>query len=176
MDSNIAIAIAVAGIAGTLLGVVVSAIGTYLLQKRTSERQRKWALEDGERRKGHERETEQRRIKRELLCKRLDVLEESIKIMMNHISSTVGRELGVPMYDDSAELKEQGKRLQSIRGEARAALVALESKKLLEDWRAITSAYSDLGETGTVDSESWNKVQKAYIEIIKLTDEMRAQV
>jgi len=174
MDSNIAIA--VAGIAGTLLGAVVSAIGTYLLQKRASERQRKWALEDEERRKGHERETEQRRIKRELLCKRLDVLEESIKIMMNHISSTVGRELGVPMYDDSAELKEQGKRLQGIRGEAWAALVALESKKLLEDWRAIASAYSDLEETGTVDSESWNKVQKAYIEIIKLTDEMRAQV
>lgn len=116
MDSNIAIA--VAGIAGTLLGAVVSAIGTYLLQKRASERQRKWALEDEERRKGHERETEQRRIKRDLLCKRLDVLEESIKMMMNHIRSTVGRELGVPMYDDSAELKEQGKRLQSIRGEA----------------------------------------------------------
>jgi gas vesicle protein len=174
MDSNIAIA--VAGIAGTLLGAVVSAIGTHLLQKRQSEKQRKWALEDEERRKGHERETEQRRIKRELLCKRFDILEESIKIMMNHIRSTVGRELGEPMYDDSAELKEQGRRLQSIRGEAWAALVALESKKLMENWRAIASTYSEIEETGTFQSDSWDKAQKAYIQIIKLTDEMRSQV
>jgi len=46
----------------------------------------------------------------------------------------------------------------------------------MENWRVIASAYSDLEETGTVDSESWNKAQKAYIEIIKLTDEMRSQV
>jgi uncharacterized protein HemX len=67
VDSNIVIA--VAGIGGTLLAAVLGAAGTYFFQKRSAERQRKWALEDEERGKEHERETEQRRIKRELLCK-----------------------------------------------------------------------------------------------------------
>lgn len=169
MDSNIVIAVT------GITSIVVGAIGTYFLQKRASERQRKWSLEDEERRKTYERETEQRRVKRELLCNRLDMIEESLKIMMNQVSSTVGREMGIPMYDDRDELKERGKRLQSIRGEAWAALLALDSKDLMEYWRTIASAYWDVEETGMVGSESWDKAQKAYVEIIRLTDEMRSQ-
>lgn len=174
MDSNIIIAVT------GITSIVVGAIGTYFLQKRASERQRKWSLEDEEKRKTYERETERRRVKRELLCNRLDMIEESLKIMMNQVSSTVGREwgyqMGIPMYDDRDELKEQGKRLQSIRGEAWAALLALDSKDLMEHWRTIASAYWDVEETGTVGSESWDKAQKTYVEIMKLTDEMRSQV
>lgn len=170
MDSTIIIA--VASIAGAIVGIV----GTYLVQKRVSERQRKWALEDEERRRGYEQDAEQRRIKRELVSKRLDVLEEAIKIMMNEVGTTVGREMGIPMYEDKDILKEQGKRLQSIRGEAWASLVGLGSKDLMENWRAIADAYWEEGETGTVSPDSWNKAQKAYIEIIKLTDAMRSQV
>jgi len=170
MDATIVIA--VASLTGTLVGI----IGTYLVKKRVSERQRKWALDDEERRKGHEREAEERRIKRELLSKRLDILEESIRIMINQISSAVGRELGVPMYDDKDLLKEQGKRLQSIIEGTWAALVALDLKVLMENWQAISSAYWDVMEAGTASREQWDKAQKAYVEIIKLTDEMRSQV
>lgn len=159
MDSTVVLAVV------GIIGVIVGTVGTYLMQKITLERQRKWALED-----------EGRRIKRELISKRLDVIEEAVKIMRNEVGSTLHREMGIPMYDDKDILEAQGKRLQSIRGEAWAALVAFDSKELSENWKAIAQAYSENEETGTVGSDSWNKVHTAYIEIIRLTDEIRSQI
>ncbi len=63
-----------------------------------------------------------------------------------------------------------------MRAEAWAALVALDSKDLMENWQAIASAYNEQEETGTVGSTLWKEAQKAYVEIIKLTDGMRSQV
>ena len=148
-----------------IIGVIVGIAGTYFIQKIILDRQRKWALED-----------EGRRIKRELLSKRLDILEEAIGIMMNEISRVVTKEMGIPAWDDKERMKEQGIRLQSIRGEAWAALVALGSKELMQCWREIAGAYWEIDESGTVGKDSWDKAQKAYIELIKLTDAMRSQV
>jgi len=159
MDSTVVIAVV------GIIGVIVGIGGTYLVQKTTLERQRKWALED-----------EGRRIKREVLSKRLDVVEESVKIMRNEVGSTIAREIGLPMYDDKDILKAQGKRLQSIRGEAWAALVASDSKELEENYMTIAKAYGEYEETGTVDYDLWVKAQQAYVDIIRLTDEMRSQV
>ncbi len=159
MDTNIVIA------ATGIIGVIVGIAGTYFIQKIILERQRKWALED-----------EGRKIRRELLSKRLDILEEAMGIMMNEISRVVTKEMGISAWDDKEKMKEQGIRLQSIRGEAWAALVALDSKELMQCWRDIADAYWEIDETGTVGKDSWNKAQKAYIELIKVTDAMRSLV
>jgi len=159
MDSNIVVA------ATGILGVIVGIGGTYFIQKIILERQRKWTLED-----------EEKKIKRELLSKRLDILEETMGIMMKEIGGVVAREMGIPLYDDKDAMKEQGIRLQSIRGEAWAALLALGSKELTQCWRDIANAYSEINETGTVGSDSWNKAQKSYTELIKLTDTMRSHI
>ncbi len=159
MDSNVIIALV--GITSVIVGI----LGTYFVQKTTLERQRKWALED-----------DSRRIKRELLSKRLDIVEEAIKIMVYCIESTIDREMGVPMYDDSVELKEQGKRLQSIMGEVRAALVALDSQGLIGHWKVVVTAYRELEETGEMHPKLGGEVQRAYVEIIKTIDLMRSQV
>lgn len=159
MDSNVVIA--VVGVAGVVVGIVV----TYFVQKTTLERQRKWALED-----------DSRRIKRELLSERLAIVEEAIKIMVNLINNKINREMGVPMYDDSVELKEQGRRLQSIGGEAWVALVALDSQDLKKNWKVVAYAHSELEETGEIDPKSGGEVRKAYVEIIKIIDSMRSQV
>ena len=159
MDSNIVVA------ATGIIGVIVGIAGTYFIQNIILERQRKWALED-----------EGRKIKRQLLSKRLDILEEAMGIMMNEISGAITKEMGIPTWDDKERMKERGIRLQSIRGEAWAALVALGSKELTQCWRDIANAYSEIDETGTVGSDSWNKAQKSYTELIKLTDAMRALV
>jgi len=168
MDSNIIIA--VAGIGGTLLG----AAGTYFLQKRAAERQRKWSLEDEGRNKEHERETEQRRIKRELLCKRLDIFEEAVKIKVLRISRAVHEDIGLPYYYDEDMINEQKQRLQNIDDEAWAALTAIDSKELMKHFGVINPVYWDLEERGEMNPEKWNEVDEAYTAIIKLTDEMRA--
>lgn len=159
MDSTIVVA------ATGIIGVIVGIAGTYFIQKIILERQRKWALED-----------EGRKIRRELLSKRLDILEEAMGIMMKEIGVVVAREMGIPLYDDKDARKEQGIRLQSIRGEAWASLVAFDSKELTQCWRYIANAHSDIDETGTVGSDSWNKAEKSYVELIKLTDAMRSLV
>jgi hypothetical protein len=174
MDSNIVIAIA--GIGGTLLAVVIGALGTYFFQKRAAERQRGWELEDEGRRKEHERETEQRKIKRELLCKRLDTIEESAKIMMLHVGRTCDEEIGLPDLDDKVALNKQIERLQSIRDEAWAALTAINSKKLKKNWEVIESAYWKTFDQDILGTELWEEVYKVYPEMIKLTDEMRAEI
>ena len=159
IDSTLIIAVS------SITGVVVGIIGTYLVQKTSLERQRKWALED-----------EQKRIKRKLLSQRLDVFEEASKLMINEVGITVAIALGIPMYNDTDMLKEQGKRLQSISIEAWAALVSFGSNELMENYKAISKAHSENEETGTVGSDSWNKAQNAYVEIVKLTDGMRSQI
>lgn len=169
MDSTIITALAI--ITGTIVGIV----GTYFVQKRVSQSQRQWTLEDEERRKGYERDEEQKRIKRELLSKRLDILEEAVKIMINDTSRTLGIELGMPIYSDKATIEERRKRLHDISEEAWATVLALDSKDLLENWRAVSSAYWEQLEIGTIGSKSWEKAQKAYVNLIKLTDEMRSQ-
>ena len=159
MDSTVVIAVV------GIIGVIVGIVGTYLMQKITLERQRKWALED-----------EGRRIKRELISKRLDVIEEAGKIMRNQVGRTVSIEVGLPMSDDGGILEAQGKRLQSIRGEAFSALIALDSKELTENYTTIAKAYGEYEETGTVNYDLWAKAHKAYVDIIRLTDELRSQV
>lgn len=159
MDSTI-----VVGVTG-IIGVIVGIAGTYFIQKIILDRQRKWALED-----------EKRKIKRELLSKRLGIIEEAMGIMMKEIGGVVAKEMGIPLYDDKDAMREQGIRLQSIRSEAWAALVAFDSKELTQCWRGIANAYSEIDETGTVGKDSWNEAQKAYIELIKLTDAMRSHI
>ncbi len=159
MDTTIVVA------ATGIIGAIVGIVGSYFVQNAILERQRKRALED-----------EGRRIKRELLSKRLDIIEESAKIMRNEVEVTVAIQFGIPVYNDKEELKAQGKRLQSISGEAWAALASSDSKELTENWNAIAKAYRENEETGQVNPDVWEEAHGAYIEIIKLTDAMRSQV
>jgi hypothetical protein len=159
MDSNIVVA------ATGIIGVIVGIAGTYFIQNKISKRQRKWALED-----------EERKIKRELLSKRLDIIEEAIGIMMNETRRAISKEMGMPTWDDKEKMKEQGIRLQSIRGEAWAALVASGSKELTQCWRDIANAHFEVEETGTLGNDLWDKAQKSYKELIKLSDSMRSLV
>lgn len=159
MDSTIVVA------ATGIIGVIVGIAGTYFIQKIILDRQRKWALED-----------DGRKIKRELLSKRLDILEEAVKIMINNISRMIGVELGMPTYSNESTVQKWRERFEEIAEEASAVVLALDSKNVMKDWGAISHAYWKQLETGTLESEEYDKAQKAYIEIVKLTDELRSQV
>lgn len=170
MDSSII------AVVGTLGGVIISAIGTYFIQKMVSERQRKWSLEDQDRNRQGELEREQRRIKRELLSKRLEVVEETIKLRMTLISRSVGADLGMPMYDDKDAQITMQKRIQDISHEAWASISAIGSADFKKYWGQINHAYWALMEGGYVESEDWKQAQNAYIEMFRLMDEMKSKV
>lgn len=161
METNILIAII--AVSGTLAGAIVSAIATYLIQSKAYERER----EQG-------KEVEQRRIKRESLSKRLDVIEEVVNLMMYFISRTIGKELDMPIYDDDSLIKEKRKRLEDIRGQAWTTVLAINSEDLSNKYRAISSAYWDNEEYGTVGPEGWDKANKCFVEIIRIIDNMKA--
>jgi hypothetical protein len=170
MDSSII------AVAGTLGGVIVSAIGTYFIQKTISERQRRWSLEDQDRNRQDELGREQRRIKRELLSKRLEVVEETIKLKMKIISRSVGEDLGIPMVDDEDAEITIKRRVQDITDEAWASVAATGSADLKQYWRQINKAYWAVTDTGSVEPEQWQQAQTAYIEAFKLMDEMKSKV
>lgn len=165
MDSSIIVVI------GTLGGVIVSATGAYFVQKI----QRKWSLEDEDRNRQRELEREQRRMKRELLSKRLEVVEETIKLMMRIIRMAVGEEMGLPIYDDKDAIVEMNKQIQHLSGDAWASIDATGSEDLRKYWRQISRAYWALMEEGGVEKEQWKQAQNAYVEMFKLMDEMKSK-
>ena len=170
MDSSII------AVAGTLAGVIASAIGTYFIQKMVSERQRKWSLEDQDRNRQDELEREQRRIKRELLSKRLEVLEETIKLRMIIIRRPAGEELGIPMYADKDVEVATQKRIQDISGEAWTAVASTGSEDLRKYWIQISRAYWAVIRDGHIEVEQFEQAQKAYVEMVRLMDEMKSKV
>jgi hypothetical protein len=95
---------------------------------------------------------------------------------MLQISRAVQEEIGLPYYDDGDVLNEQRQRLQNINDEAWAALTSIDSEKLAKHYQVINSAYWNVEGRDQVDPEEWNEVCKAYAEIIKLTDGLRAIV
>ena len=127
MDSIIVIA------AVSITGTIVGIIGTYLVQKSVSERQRRWALEDAEKKLESEREAEQKRIKRELLSKRLDILEEAVKIMINDTGRTLGVLLGIPTFSDQVTVQKRRERFEEFAEEASAITLALDSKDMVKN-------------------------------------------
>jgi hypothetical protein len=170
VDSNII------AVVGTLGGVIISAIGTYFIQKTVSERQRKWSLEDQDRNRQDELEREQRRIKRELLSKRLEVVEETVRLMMRVVRAVFAEEMELPVYDDKHELAYINKHIESIRGDAWASIHTVGSEDLSGYWRQISNAYWAAMETSHIEAEQWNQSQDAYFKMYRLMDEMKSKV
>ncbi len=169
MDSSIMTVI------GTLGGVIVGGLLTYFIQKKASERQREWSLQDEARNRRYEAEREQRRIKRELLSKRLEVVEEAIKLRMRIVRREVGRQMGVPTYEDADEVVKMKERIEGISGEAWVSLDAIGSKDLKKYWGQIGKAYWILSEEGGVEDEEWDQAQNAYKKMFAIMDEMKSK-
>ena len=95
---------------------------------------------------------------------------------MYFTSRTIGKELFMPIYDDDSLISEKRKRLEDIQGQAWTAVLAIGSEDLTKNYRAVSSAYWDNEEYGTVDHESWDKANKGFVDIVKIIDNMKAMV
>lgn len=167
--------IAIAGILGTLLASVASIFGTYLVQSKVSEREKRWAREADDRKRTQEIEDEQRRIKRELLSSRLNIIEEAATIKMFLTRLSLTEEFGDTIYSDKIAIDGKRKRLEEISGQAWTCVIAVESQRLKDSYQAIGSAYYQTEQEGRVDSIKWNKASDSFAELVKIIDDMKAK-
>ncbi len=162
-------------VVSTLGGVVISAIVTYMVQKRVAERQRKWALEDEERHQQQALHGERRKLKRELLARRLDPIEEAVSLMGNAITTAEGIELGMPIRRDECEAKQKALQFQNLLSDVWAAVRITGSEELKQNWAILMGIYWGLEETGEVGPDGIKKANDAKVAIAKLLDEMRLE-
>ena len=162
-------------VVSTLGGVIISAIVTYMVQKRVAERQRKWALEDEERHQQQALHGERRKLKRGLLAKRLDSIEKAVSLMGNVITTAEGIELGMPILRDECEAKQKTLQFQNLLSDAWAAVRITGSEELKQNWAILMGVYWGLEETGEVGPDGVKKANDAEVAIAKLLDEMRLE-
>lgn len=161
MDNN-----AVVAVIGTLLGVITSAVLAYLFQSRASERQRKWALED-----------EKRRMKRELIQRRIDLIEEATSLMSSVINMTVEHACGLPSAKDVYIIKRIEKRLQEILTSAWNAISIVGSQELKENFEVLSRASITMMEEDSeaLDMTDYEAAGKAIIAIGRILDKVRLE-
>ena len=163
MENNILIAII--AVSGTLAGVIISTIGTYIVQSKSYEREKK-----------REREKEQREIRREVLSNRLNIIEESANIMMFLNGLKMSEDFGDFIYSDKTTIQEKRKRLEEISGMSWTAIQATDSADLKKNYGAITHAYWQSESTGAIGSKEWNEASEGFVRLVKIIDDMKAMV
>jgi len=160
MDTNIIISVL-----GTLAGTGIGAYAIYLAQSKMAERNRRWSLED-----------EKKRIKRESLSNRLNLIEEAIHLRMYLANLTMKEDFGDDIYANAKQIKEKKMRLEEISNEAWTYVKATGSKDFKKWYRAISVAYRKGDEQGTIPSEDWKTANSSLTKITRLIDEMKAKI
>lgn len=168
MDSG-----AIIAVVGTLGGAVISAIVTYVVQQRVAERQRKWALEDEERHQHRAVEEERRKLQRDLLLRRLDPIEEAVRLKDYAIYTAFCIEVGLPTPTDESATRNKTQKLHDIGLDAFNAVLVIGSEELKQNWEILSTVHCALEETGVLGPDGAEKAHDAYIAITRLLDEMR---
>jgi hypothetical protein len=171
MDANVLIAVA-----GTLAGVVISAFGTYIVQKKVAEKERKWSLESEERKKNEELEKEKRKIRHDLICERLNVVEETANIIYFLSGIMMSETYGEPIYSDTSMIQQKRKRFEEISGKAWAALEVINSPELKEHFKKISSIYGEIEEYHEVSGKKWEETHEAFQKLEKRIDDIKLEI
>lgn len=171
MDANLAIAIA--GIGGTLAGTIISSVSTYLIESRISEKARNWEMQMEDKRKEHEIDAEKRTIRRDLLSKRLAVIEENANIMYFLAALYIREEVGIPIYSDANMIQEKRKRMDEISNQAWTAISAIGHAEMKKNYTAISAAFYEGEESGSISGEKWKKAQSGLTNLIQNIDELK---
>ncbi|MBC8274309.1 MAG: hypothetical protein H8E40_04990 [Chloroflexi bacterium] len=168
---------AVIAVVGTLLGVITSAILAYFFQRRVSETQRKWALEDEERRNQKTYQDEKRKMKHALIQKRIDIIEEATALMDSVISMTFDHACGFPSAKDTHVIKKIEERLQEILPSAWNAVSVVGSDELQKNFEVLsrTSIIMMDEDSEAIDFDAYQEAQGAPIAIAKILDKMRLE-
>jgi hypothetical protein len=124
---------------GTLAVAIIGVAGGYILQSRASLRERKWAAETERKRI----ENEKRKVKYELISKRVKNIEEAANIFMFLIETEFDGMVGLPVLCDSEVISEKRKRIDEISLLAHTAVKALDSPDLEKSYGLMASIFWD---------------------------------
>jgi len=168
MDSG-----AIIAVVGTWGGVAITAVMAYMVQRRVAERQRKWALEDEERHQHRALEEERRKLQRDLVVRKLEPIEEAVRLMANVIHTAEGIALELPIPTDESATRSKKQKLLDILSDAWNAVVITDSEELKQNWGTMSTVYWDLQEYGVLDPDGVKKATDAEIAITRLLDGMK---
>lgn len=159
METNILIA--VIAVSGTLAGAIVSAISTYFIQKVRYKRETDW-----------EREKDKTQFRRELVSKRLSVIEEAATLMMFLTGIRMDREYGEGTYCDDATFRQKDQRVEEIYYEAHTFSKAINSKEVDDAFRGMSSKYWEI-HTENITPEDYNFILSNYRKVIEAIDNLK---
>ena len=168
MDST-----AIIAVVGTWGGALISAVVTYVVQQRVAERHRKWELEDKEHHQHQRLEEERRKLQRDLLERKIEPIEEALRLMANIIDMAEATDAGIPIPIDESAVRNKKLRLTDIHSDAWNAICITGSEELKQNWIILAGEYWSLQETGVLDTDGAKKATDAVIAITKLLDEMK---
>ena len=159
METNILIA--VIAISGALAGAIVSVIGTYFVQNVRYKRETDW-----------EREKDKIQLRRELISKRLSVIEEVATLMMFLSGIRMDREYGEGAYCDEATFRQKDRRIEEIYNEAHTFSKAINSKEVDDAFSEMSSKYWEIHSENIIP-EDYNVILSNYRKVIEAIDSLK---
>ncbi len=157
----------------TIVGMVLSAVTTYMIQKKVAERQRSWGLEDDEKRRTHDREEQSKRAVKEVLLERVWLVEEASGLMASFVRRQRDVVLGEPPASDTESFEAGRSRLRVIWAGAWNNVAVLGSEAVGEGWGRLTSIYRDALGSGVIDEDDAKKAYEANAAISVALDGLR---
>jgi len=121
------------------------------------------------------RDDEIRRNKKEILNKRISVIEEAISLMHSYISYHYGVATDMAMITNTDDAERKDIRVQDIYSDSKCCIDLISSAQLSNPWDTLSSIYWGVRENGMVDNEEMRLADSAYFEMNSIIDQLKAQ-
>ena len=158
---EINILIAVIAVSGTLAGVIVSTIGTYFVQKIRYQREIEWEVEK-----------DKSQFRRDLMLKRLNVIEETASLVMFLTGVRMDKEHGEGSYCDDNTFSQKDRRIEEIYHEAYAFSKAMHSREVDDAFNGMLSKYWEI-HSGSMLPKDYEVVLSNYRKLIEALDSLK---
>jgi hypothetical protein len=169
---EVSLLVSIIGAGSSMLVAIAGIIGSYIVQVRTTSRERMFAREEEERKRNQLIEDSQKQKKREFYQERLKLIEEVSEIRMFLMGLTLSEEFGDSIHSDPENIKSKSKRQEELAQKAWVYTKAIDSKELSDCFRDISIAFYNQENTNHVESEKWKKALDGYSKLVKIIEEM----
>lgn len=150
-------------VSGTLLGVIISGVMTYWVQKKIIERERMFSLED-----------EGRKVERERRASRLKSVEEVIGLMAGVVNYAWEEKAGVEARASTDVVKSMTNKIDELVVGTYPAIIVAGSAELRGCWNSISSMYWHWRDTGEVDLDCQKEMSESQTRMMKVIDDLIA--
>jgi hypothetical protein len=173
---NVDIGTAILSVLGTLLATVIGAFIAFRVQSKVAERNRIWVIQDAEIQRKYQLEDERKRIKQNLVTNRLKIVEDCASLLVFILGINIDDQYGIKIQSSDKTILEKRQKYEEISSQAYAAIKAIGSQSLEENYNIIARSYWTMVEVGGIESEDWQKTREAYHELIKTADDLKCKI